>query len=155
MQRDSIDPLSLTIACVAVALLVIYEALSTIYYLLPPLFGFAFAFASMRREPIVLYSAIVYIVFYEADHSHIVGSCVLFLLIYVKLLLPRLRDVIFSARVVVAFSCFFAYFGYFIFMNVVLMIFGAPTMELNWLLFYYAGVESALAMILIRKQRLN
>ncbi|GHS86931.1 hypothetical protein FACS189487_02090 [Campylobacterota bacterium] len=149
MQRDSFN-FNDIVRCVAfLALFIVYESLSTIYYFLPPLFGFCFALAAVKKEPRFMWAVIVYILFYESEHSLITGSGALFLYIFIKYIMPVLEDFIMSRYVIMIIAVLFAYFGYYIFINALYFVFGANTISFSWFLIYYAAIEATIAVIVL------
>jgi hypothetical protein len=150
MQRNGVDTRALIRYGFILAALAIYEALGTIYYLLPPLLGFWFAFVAAKKEPRYLWLAIAYLLFYEADHGLIVGSCCLFIYFFSKFAVSAIEDFIMN-RVLVSFiSTTIAYVGYNAFISLIYFLFGMDPVSFSWLFLYYIACESILAAAVIR-----
>jgi hypothetical protein len=150
MRRNSVDSRDIIRYGILLVALIFYEALSTIYYLMPPLFGFWFAVTALKKERHFVWLAVCYILFYEADHGLIIGSGCLFLYIYSRFALPAIEDLIISRAVITIVSIASAYLCYYALISLIYFIFGMNPVSFSWLFLYYIALESILATAALR-----
>lgn len=130
--------------------LVVYESLGTIYYLLPPLFGFFIALLIQNRQSRYVPLVMIYFLFMEADHSLFLFSSWIFLLIFFKLILPFMEEYIVCKRCILVLGVVFGYLGYFFFINSIYFLVGVNTLDWTiWLLIFYIVVESVLVVFFL------
>lgn len=149
MQRNSTNIRTLTHDLLWLVPLVIYEALGTIYFLMPPLFGFMVALLVINKRKRYLPLVLLYLLFYEADHGFFICSSWFFLFIFFRFALPIIEDYIVSRSFTVFLTITACYIGYFLFVLLINFIFGLATPQWSWLLMYYVLIESLLAWIFL------
>lgn len=150
MQRDSSDIRSILKDLLWIIPLVIYESIGTIYYLLPPLFGFFVALLIYNKQERYLLLVLLYCLFIEADRSVFIFSSWIFLFLFFRLLLPLIEDYIISKRAVLIFGVAFGYLGFYLFVNSIHFLVGAPILEWNMLLLlFYILIESIMVVFLL------
>ncbi|MDR3347024.1 MAG: hypothetical protein LBN32_00260 [Helicobacteraceae bacterium] len=149
MQRISADTRTLIADFLWLIPLIIYESLGTVYYFLPPLFGFFAAVLALNKRSRHLLVVLIYLLFFEADHGFFIASSWLFLLLFFRFFVPLMEDNIISKTLIVIFSVAGCYIGYFIFVSLIYFIFGMPAIEWNFLVLYYIAIETILAVVIL------
>lgn len=150
MQRNSSDSRSLAKDLLWLVPLVVYESLATIYYLLPPLFGFLIALLVVNNASRFLPLVLIYFLFFEADHSFFVFSSWVYLFLFFRVLLPVMQDYIICKRCILVLSVVLGYVGYFLFVSGIYMLVGATPLDWSvYLLLFYIVVESILVVFFL------
>ncbi|MDR0665378.1 MAG: hypothetical protein LBF86_07670 [Helicobacteraceae bacterium] len=150
VRRNGVNPRDIVRYGFILLALVVYESLGTIYYLLPPLFGFWFAFVAHKKDQRYMWLAMCYILFYEADHGLIVASGCLFLYFFLKFVVPTIEDIIVSRFAIAAVSIASAYLVYYALVSLIYFLFGMEPLSFSWLLVYYIFVELIIAAAVLR-----
>ena len=150
MQRVSTDSRSLARYLLLLVPLVIYESLSTVYYLLPPLLGLMTALLVVHRGERYLPVILIYLLFFEADHGLFVFSTWIFMFLFFRFLLPVIEENLICRPCILVLSVALGYVGYYLFMSLIWFVFGLEPLAWNfWLLFYFILIEAVLAVLLL------
>jgi hypothetical protein len=150
MQRVGTDSRTLIRYLLLLIPLVIYESLSTVYYLLPPLFGVMTALLVAHRAERYLPLVLIYLLFFEADHGLFVFSSWIFLLLFFRFVLPVLEENLICRPCILALSVILSYLGYALFMSLIWVVFNLEGLDFNlWLLFYFIAIETMIAVLLL------
>lgn len=140
------------VALLALLLLVVYESISSILYLLPPLLGAAFYlfcdFAD-KRYYFRLISIITFLLVLEADKGLVFGSTVIFFVFGYLFITPPLKNLISSQSIYKISLILIAYIGYFSFLSIVGLFVKEELFNLSWIIIYYALLESILGYFLL------
>jgi hypothetical protein len=118
LQRNISDKKYIKLAPLA-ALVLAYEAVSTLNPYLPPLFGvmLTLVYFVQRREFAVF--ALGFLLIFEADRGYYLFSSWLFMYIYVYYLLPFVSKFLDCRHCIAVLSAFFAYPLYLFFLGMV------------------------------------
>ena len=131
-------------------LLIVYESLSTLYVYLPPLFGLLLAYLYAKQDEKIYVFVFAYLLFYEANHSHIIFSTWLFAWLFLKFIMPLAEENIVCKRCLHVLGIVVAYFGFYLFTSVFNFLLGIQGDEYEYLLLiYYIVVESLLVFIVL------
>jgi len=140
------------VALLALLLLLIYESISSILYLLPPLLGAAFYlfcdFAD-RKLYFRLIPIIVFLLVLEADKGLVFGSTIIFFMLGYFFIVPSLKNLISSQSMYKISLIFVAYIGYFSFLSVAELFVKEELFTFSWIIIYYALLESMLGYFLL------
>lgn len=149
MQRIGTDTRSLESVVWFVGL-VVYESLSTLHAYLPPLFGLVLAYLYAKQDEKSFMFVFAYLLFYEADHSHIIFSTWLFAWLFLKFIMPLAEENIVCKRCLHVLGIVVAYFGFYLFTLVFNFLLGIQDESFEYLLLiYYIVVESLLVFIVL------
>jgi hypothetical protein len=129
--------------------LVIYESLGTIYYFLPPLFGFFTAVLVANKRTRYLPLILVYLLFYEADHRYLMFGSWIFLFLFFRFIVPLMEDYIISRGVVLFLTVLISYVGLYCFVSLIYFAFGVEALSFSWLFVYYVFIETILALVFL------
>ncbi len=150
MQRVSTDSRTLIRYLLLLIPLVIYEALSTIYLLLPPLLGVMIALLVAHRAQRYLPLVLIYLLFFEADHGLFVFSTWIFVLLFFRFVLPVLEENLACRPCILVLSVALGYIGYYLFMSLIWLVFGLDGLDWNWwLLLYFIAIEMVIVVLLL------
>ena len=131
-------------------LLIVYESLSTIYALLPPLFGLVMAYLYTRQDERTYFLVFAYLLFYEANHSHVIFSTWLFAWLFLKFIMPLVEENIVCKRCLHVLAIVISYLGYYLLTELFNFLLGIPDEGMSHLmLFYYILVESLLVLVVL------
>jgi hypothetical protein len=128
-----------------------YEALSSIYLVLPPMFAVLFlSFEQMlheeRMKPVIALSAVLLIV--EANKGFAFLSSVLFFILLARFVTPGLRQYIVCRNCLKFIFVVIAYVGYFMLMSLISNIFMLESPMIDGYLLYYIFIEFLIVMLL-------
>lgn len=136
----------------ALLLLTVYESISSILYLLPPLIGAAFYmfvdFAE-KKQIFKLSLLILFLFMIEADKGLMFGTLLLFFTLAYYLLIPYIKTIVSSEIVYKITLVLVAYIGYFLFLTLIGLFVKETLFDFSWILFYYALFETLLAVLLL------
>jgi len=148
MQRNSIDSKITTLSWLI--FLIIYESLSTIYIYLPPLFGIMLSYLYVRKNEKSYFLVLIFLLFFESNHSFFLFSTWLFLWVLIKFIMPLVENVLDCNRCLQIGAVWFSYFGFYAFIRVFNFLIGNTSETYNYLyIVYYAFVESLLVFVVI------
>lgn len=149
MQRNSTSYRSLSEVFFTFAALILYSALSTIYPYLPPLFGFMIALL-VTTDKKYLFPVLIFLLFFEAEHNHIIFTSWIFAFLYIRFILPVLINILVCRRCIIFISVALAYILFYAQTYLISFILGDTFIEIdNVLLGTYIVAEMLLAMLLL------
>lgn len=130
--------------------LVIYGSLSTIYFLLPPLFGLFTAMLVINKAERYLPLVLAYFLFFEADHGFFLLSSWIFLFLFFRFVVPVMEDNLICRPCIVVLSVALAYGGLFLFLSLIGFLLGLEPLSWSWLLLiFFVVIESVLAVVFL------
>lgn len=151
MQRSIINKKSINNSFIYILLFVIYESLSSIYLILPPLFGVLFVLlidALDKKDTIGVLLVTFCLVVFEAENGYILFSSIIFLTIAYKFILPKIAQS-FNCYSCVKFSyIFIAYIGFLMFNTLFSSIFLIDLPQANYYIIYYIVIEFLIVSLL-------
>lgn len=150
MQRSITYPLYIK-AITLFLLYLVYESLSTIYLLLPPLFGVLFFYfiRSLNKQDIsLLLLVVVLLLVYEADKGYLFLSSLVYFSFVYKFILPKLEQVIECKRCMHLIYIIFAYIGFWLFSLLLQQIFWLELATIDWYVVWYILFEFLLVGLL-------
>lgn len=150
MQRSITYPFYIK-AITLFLLYLVYESLSTIYLLLPPLFGVLFFYfiRSLNKQDISLLLLVVLLsLVYEADKGYLFLSSLVYFSFVYKFILPKLEQVIECQRCMHLIYIIFAYIGFWLFSLLLQQIFWLELATLDWYVIWYILFEFLLVGLL-------
>ncbi len=150
MQRSITYPLYIK-AITLFLLYLVYESLSTIYLLLPPLFGVLFFYfiRSLNKQDIsLLLLVVVLLLVYEADKGYLFFSSLVYFSFVYKFILPKLEQVIECKRCMHLIYIIFAYIGFWLFSLLLQQIFWLELATIDWYVVWYILFEFLLVGLL-------
>ena len=143
MRRNSLDKSNLRFFFLVIGL-VVYIALSDIYYWLPPLFGIIYVFAQEyyeRQELNTFYFIAPFMIFFEASKGLPIFSTLMFFVLSFVFVVPFVRKYFGFSKILVPFFIVYAYFGYFGLMWLLGQVFDYPFLSFSWSLLVYSACE--------------
>lgn len=149
MRRISADTQLIIRDLLWIIPLVIYESLGTIYYFLPPLFGFFTAVLVVNKRSRYLPLVLVYMLFYEADHRYLMFSSWMFLFVFFRFIVPLVEDYIISRGTIFFLTVLISYVGLYFFVSLIYFAFGVEALNFSWLFIYYIFIETILALVFL------
>ena len=150
MQRSITYPLYIK-AITLFLLYLVYESLSTIYLLLPPLFGVLFFYfiRSLNKQDIsLLLLVVILLLVYEADKGYLFFSSLVYFSFVYKFILPKLEQVIECKRCMHLIYIIFAYIGFWLFSLLLQQIFWLELATIDWYVVWYILFEFLLIGLL-------
>ena len=132
-------------------LYLVYESISTIYLLLPPLFGVLFFYfiRSLNKQDTSLLLLIVLLsLVYEADKGYLFLSSLVYFSFVYKFILPKLEQVIECKRCLHLIYMVLAYIGFWLFSLLLQQIFWLELATLDWYVIWYILFEFLLVGLL-------
>jgi len=131
-------------------LFIAYEAMSTIYPYLPPLFGVMLTLLLLRPEEKVYFFVLPYLLFFEADHGYLIFSTWAFAFLFLRFIMPTIQEKIICVRCIHVIAVAIAYSGYYAFAALGDFIIHNGTLDVNyWMILFYIAIESILALIFL------
>jgi len=129
-----------------------YSSLSSIYPILPPLFGLLLLLFSkaMSRSSNILFilSISLALLVFEANFGYLLFSSIIYFYLLEKFVLPKIEKN-FSCELCIKFSyILFAYIGYFLFLALFSNIFMLEMPLLSYYIIYYILVEFFIVSLL-------
>lgn len=150
MQRIGTDTKSLARDLLWLIPLVVYEALGTIHFLLPPLLGFFTALLVINKAERYLPLVLAYLLFFEADHGFFLASSWIFLFLFFRFIVPILEDNLICRPCIIVLSVVLGYAGFYLFVTLIHFLLGLDPLVWDWLLLvYFIVVEALLAVMLL------
>lgn len=151
MQR-SISYKEVISAVVALILLTVYESISSILYLLPPLLGVAlYLFVDFleRGEYFRVGVISVFLLILEADKGFVFGTTIVFFLLIYFFFVPFINKLVGSLAFYKTILVAVAYIGYTLFLMFIESILRIPLVEVSYILLYYIALESLLTVFFL------
>jgi len=130
----------------------VYESISSILYLLPPLLGLAFyLFCDFydRKLYFRIVPILIFLLILEADKGLFFGSTVMFFFLGYMFIVPTLKNIISSSTAYKVALIISAYIGYAIFTLTIGFFDKNELFHLSWIIVYYALLEALLGQFLL------
>ena len=150
MQRSITYPFYIK-AITLFLLYLVYESLSTIYLMLPPLFGvlfFYFIRSLNKQDTSLLLLVVLLSLVYEADKGYLFLSSLVYFSFVYKFILPKLEQVIECKRCLHLIYMVLAYIGFWLFSLLLQQIFWLELATLDWYVIWYILFEFLLVGLL-------
>jgi len=150
MQRSISHQNHLTILFYVV-LFIIYNSLSSVYLLLPPLFGVLFVlFArSLEGEDNVSVILIAFcLIVFEVNMGYPLFSSIIYFTLVYKLIMPKIKQNFDCNSCLKLSNVLLPYIGYYLFLLLISKIFLLPLPSFNYYIVYYIVIEFFLVSIL-------
>jgi len=151
MQRSITYKKSVKDLFLYIVLFIIYEALSSIYLFLPPLFGVLFVllvYALDKDDTISVLLIAFCLVVFEADKGYVLFSSIIYLLLTYKFILPKLIQNANCASCIKIAYVTIAYLGFYLVNALFANIFLLPMPEINYYIVYYIVIEFFIVSLL-------
>lgn len=134
-----------------IAAFVLYQGLSSIYLLLPPLFGVLFLFFinALEKENLpVLVLIITLLLIFEAEKDFLLFSSLVYFTFIYRFVIPRLR-IMFSCSVCLKMIFIaLSYIGFIFFSYILNLVLWVEAPVFDWHIFYYMLIELLLVISL-------
>ncbi|WP_297814098.1 hypothetical protein [uncultured Helicobacter sp.] len=130
-----------------IILLVIYVALTDIFYFLPPLFGVMYVLTQENYEEqyfTSFYFLVPFFLYFEASKGLPFLSVILFIATSFGILLPKFRKFFGYSKIFIPFFIAYAYFGYFVFLDIFGYFLEFDIPKISWWLGFYVMCEIVL-----------
>jgi len=128
---------------------VLYQSLSSIYLLLPPMLGvlfFYFIDALQKEDLPKLLLVILLLLVFEAEKDFLLFSSLVYFTFVYRFVIPRLR-IMTSCRICLkVILLFLAYPGYIFFSYVLSQVLWVEAPSMDWHIFYYMFIEFFLVL---------
>jgi len=150
MQRSISHQNPLTILLYVVSF-IIYSSLSSIYLLLPPLFGVLFVLfsRSLEKEDIVAVVLIAFcLIVFEVNMGYPLFSSIIYFTLVYKLIIPKIKQNFDCNSCLKLSNVLLPYIGYYLFLLLISKIFLLPLPSFNYYIIYYIIIEFFLVSIL-------
>ena len=151
MQRSITHKNNIRENLIYIFLFIIYQALSSIYLFLPPLFGVLFILLikalNNKNSLSILFISFCLVVF-EADKGYMLFSSIIYLLLIYKFILPSINQTTHCLGCINFSSIVLAYIGFYLTNTLFASIFLMPIPELNYYIVYYIVIEFLIVSLL-------
>jgi len=150
MQRSIFDQRPLSILSYTV-LFIVYESLSSIYPLLPPLFAFLFVMfvkTLKNRDSMGTVLISFYLMIFEANQGYILFSTIIYFTLLYKLVVPKIETNFSCKSCILFLYVLLAYLGYYLFISLISEIFLLPQPGISFYIVFYILVEFLLVSLL-------
>ncbi|NOQ29961.1 MAG: hypothetical protein GQ570_02435 [Helicobacteraceae bacterium] len=131
---------------------VLYESLTSIYLLLPPLFALLFVYfvyALDHNEYPKLFLVSVMLLVFEADKDYILLSSIIYSFFAYFFIIPKIRQFVNCRSCYSFIYSILAYFGFWMFNSVLAKVFWFLPPELDWYMPYYILVEFLIISVIL------
>lgn len=148
MQRSLTNKKILTGIGIVIAF-VLYQSLSSIYLLLPPLLGVLFFYFIRALEKEDLYALLLImllLLIFEAEKDFLLFSSLVYFTFVYRFVIPRLRIFISCRLCLKILFLFLAYFGFWIFSYILNQVLWVEVPSFDWHIFYYMFIEFFLVL---------
>jgi hypothetical protein len=135
----------------SIVLFVIYESLSSIYLLLPPLLAVLFVLLGRALDKKDIFGILIVsfcLLIFEADKGFILFTSIIYFLIVQKFILPKLIQNFNCTACVNILYVLLAYLGFYLFSYLLSNIFLLPMPSINYYVIYYIVIEFLIVSIL-------
>ena len=149
MQRNIINQKYLNIF-IYLPLFLVYESLTSIYLLLPPMFGILFVIfinAIKNEDTLTLMVTSIALVFFEAQKDYILFSSIVYFTLIYKLFIIKIDKYVQCSNCISLIIVVLAYIGYYIFSIFIAEIFLLHKPDIDFYILYYIGVEFFILLI--------
>ncbi|PHR56163.1 MAG: hypothetical protein COA44_08710 [Arcobacter sp.] len=127
----------------------LYQSLSSIYLLFPPMLGvlfFYFVYALEKEDLPKLLLVIVLLLIFEAEKDFLLFSSLVYFTFIYRFILPRLRIMISCQICLKILLLNIAYLGYVLFSYVLAQVLWVEVPSVDWHIFYYMFLEFFLVL---------
>ena len=127
-----------------------YDSISSIYYLLPPMFGILaiLVFNALDEDDrYFLFMLLVVLLFFESNRNLLLFSTTLFLIISYYYFVPIIKDITICQKCLYPLYISLAYIGYFLFTLVLSFILNSNYISIDYVVIYYILIEIFLALV--------
>jgi len=128
---------------------VIYQTLSSIYLLLPPMLGvlfFHFIYALEKEDLSKLLLVLLLLLVFEAEKDFLLFSSLVYFTFIYRFVIPHLRIMISCTVCLKIIFIILAYLGYIFFSYVLSQVLWVETPSIDWHVFYYMFIEFFLVL---------
>ena len=132
-----------------VFIFMIYQSLSSIYLLLPPMLGVLFFYfiRALEKEDLPkLILIILLLLVFEADKDFLLFSTLVYFTFIYRFVIPRLKIMISCDICLKVLLLLLAYLGFVFFSYVLAQVLWVETPSLHWHIFYYILIEFFLVL---------
>ncbi|WP_238699071.1 hypothetical protein [Helicobacter sp. MIT 05-5294] len=143
MRRNSTNQKNIKYFFLVVALIV-YVALTDIFYFLPPLLGVMYVLAQENYEEHsveVFYFLVPFFLYFEASKGLPFLSLILFMAVSFEVVLPKFRKFFGSSKIFIPLFIVYAYLGYFAFLEIFGLFLEVDMPQISWLMGWYIACE--------------
>lgn len=129
----------------------LYQSLSSVYLLLPPLLGVLFFYfiAALKKEDIsALLLVIVLLFVFEAEKDFLLFSTLVYFTFVYRFVIPRLYVMISCELCLKAILLLLAYLGFLLFSYILNQVLWVEPPSFDWHIFYYIIIEFFLVLSL-------
>jgi len=122
----------------------LYQSLSSIYLLLPPLFGVLFFYFvhSLKKENLpALVLIIILLLIFEAEKDFLLFSSLVYFTFVYRFVIPRLKIMISCKICLKAILMLLAYPGFIVYSIILNQVLWVELPTLDWHIFYYMFLE--------------
>ncbi len=128
---------------------VLYQNLSSIYLLLPPMLGVLFFYFihSLEKEDLLrLLLIILLLLVFEAEKDFLLFSTLVYFTFIYRFVIPRLRIMISCHMCLKMIFLIIAYFGYIFYSYILSQVLWVESPSFDWHIFYYMFIEFFLVL---------
>lgn len=129
----------------------VYVSLSSIYLLLPPLFGllfYMFMRAIERDQNLQLIVIVFMLLMYESDKGYLLFSSLIYFVLIYRFVVPLMKQYIECVNCLKFLYVFMSYIGFYFFTFLLAQVFWLDTPSLDWHVIYYILIEFIIVSIL-------
>lgn len=133
------------------AIYLVYVSLSSIYLLLPPLFGllfFMFMRALDRHNSLQLLVIVFMLLMFESDKGYLLFSSLIYFLLLYRFVVPAMQQYIQCETCLKFLYIFISYIGFYFYTYLLAQIFWLDVPSMDWHVIYYILIEFVLVSIL-------
>ena len=127
----------------------LYQSLSSIYLLLPPMLGvlfFYFMYALEKEDLSKLLLVVLLLLVFEAEKDFLLFSTLVYFTFVYRFVIPRLRVMINCKVCLKVIFLSLAYLGFIFFSYVLSQVLWVESPSLDWHIFYYMFIEFFLVL---------
>jgi len=150
MQRNFFNQNALTILLLLIGFSV-YEALSSIYLLMPPLLGvlfFLFVRAQKQEQLGQLLLISFMLILFESEKGYLFASTLFYFTLLYHFVLPKLSHYIYCKACINFLYILLAYIGFWLFAFIIHQMFWIETPVLDWYVLSYIFIEFIIVSLL-------
>ncbi len=128
---------------------VLYQSLSSIYLLLPPMLGvlfFYFIYALEKEDLGKLLLVILLLLVFEAEKDFLLFSSLVYFTFIYRFVIPRLSIMISCKVCLKVIYLFIAYLGYIFYSYILSQVLWVESPSFDWHIFYYMFIEFFLVL---------
>jgi hypothetical protein len=129
----------------------LYQSLSSIYLLLPPLLGVLFFYfiAALKKEDIAALVLVIFLLFvFEAEKDFLLFSSLVYFTFVYRFVIPRLYIMISCELCLKVILLLLAYLGFLLFSYILNQVLWVEPPSFDWHIFYYIIIEFFLVLSL-------